>query len=107
MEPGPAFPPACTGAAICTAATGQRATPGTLPAGPDGSNAQRALAALAGYYWRDGHLKEHDHYGAICCADNEIVADWNDEASHDFTEVKTTLIDAATEWDQAHPAVTP
>src|ERR1700754_1700187 len=49
MSPGPAFPPACTGSAICTAAIGHPFTPGDLPNGPDGANALRALVAFAGY----------------------------------------------------------
>ncbi|MEV4534670.1 hypothetical protein AB0J82_12655 [Asanoa sp. NPDC049518] len=102
MNPGPAFPPACTGSAICTAAIGHPFTPGDLPSGPDGTNALRALVAFAGYIvdyaWDFDYVRD---------AASDIVADWNDEAERTFTEVKAALEDAAAQWDHVHPAVTP
>lgn len=100
MDPGPAFPPACAGGAICAAATGRPIAPTALPVTPDAANALRTLAAFAGY------IEDYDQTGDLTEIGADIVADWNDADRRTFTDVKTALLDAADEWERLHPAAT-
>ncbi|RQW98575.1 DUF6197 family protein [Micromonospora inaquosa] len=92
------FPPACITGAIGMAVYGDH-TP--LQTGNDG-DCDRALRHLADYLWRDGHVSESDFFGALCCSDREIVADFNDYAGHTLTDVLDVLRDAADDYDWTH-----
>jgi hypothetical protein len=92
------FPPACTSGAIMTAATGRCIGSIIDEEDIELEVIRRTLRVFAD--WVDEGYVRND---GIPVSAIDVIGDWNDDKGRTLAEVIETLMDAANDWEKAHP----